>query len=305
MDLFYKDFNQRRYQMPHIFPNSSVKNRVIALTGLGTPKAFSAIISNVIPDIQLQANGQCFPLYLYEVNNTPTQQTPQGGLFDEPSTPTTTGYTRRDAITDAGLKHFTDFYQDQSISKEDLFYYIYGLLHSEEYKSKYADNLTKELPRIPRVKQLADFWAFSKAGRQLAELHINYETVTPYAVKFNCDLNTLKSDDFYVTQMKFAKGKNGEKHDKTSVVYNSKITLTGIPLQAYDYVVNGKPALEWVIERQAVSTHKDSGIINDANDWANETMHNPRYPLELFQRVITVSLETLKIVNGLPKLEIE
>ena len=260
----------------------------------------------MIPDLNnLEGGTQCFPLYFYENDHNPTQTNPQGGLFDEPNAPTTTGYTRRDAITDAGLKHFTDFYQDQSISKEDLFYYIYGLLHSEEYKSKYADNLTKELPRIPRVKQLADFWAFSKAGRQLAELHINYETVTPYAVKFNCDLNTLKSDDFYVTQMKFAKGKNGEKYDKTSVVYNSKITLTGIPLQAYDYVVNGKPALEWVIERQAVSTHKDSGIVNDANDWANETMHNPRYPLELFQRVITVSLETMKIVNGLPKLEIE
>lgn len=301
---FSKYMNDMIYQIPRIFPNSFVKNLVICVSGVGAQNDFTTLITNVIPNLHTIQTGQCFPLYLYEANTTPTQTNPQGGLFDEPSAPTTTGYTRRDAITDAGLKHFTDFYLDHSISKEDLFYYIYGLLHSEEYKSKYADNLTKELPRIPRVKQLADFWAFSKAGSQLAELHINYETVTPYAVKFNCDLNTLKANDFYVTQMKFAKGKNGEKHDKTSVVYNSKITLTGIPLQAYDYVVNGKPALEWVIERQAVSTHKDSGIVNDANDWANETMNNPRYPLELFQRVITVSLETMKIINGLPKLDI-
>jgi predicted helicase len=100
--------------------------------------------------------------------------------------------------------------------------------------------------------------------------------------------------------MKFGAGK-----DKSTVIYNAKITMSGIPLDAYDYVVNGKPALEWVIERQCVKTDKDSGIVNDANDWAIETMHNPRYPLELFQRVITVSIETMKIVNGLPALEIE
>ena len=172
------------------------------------------------------------------------------------------------------------------------------MLHSEDYKTKYADNLSKELPRIPCVKQAADFWAFSKAGRNLAELHINYETVMPYPVTFDVPLDTLNPEDFYVKQMKFAK-----KGDKTTVIYNPKITLKNIPVEAYEYVVNGKPALEWVMERQAVTTHKDSGIVNDANDWAIETMGNARYPLELFQRVITVSLETMKIVNGLPKLE--
>lgn len=110
---------------------------------------------------------------------------------------------------------------------------------------------------------------------------------------------TFADDDFRVTQMKFA-----SKADKTRVIYNHKITMTGIPLEAYDYVVNGKPALEWVMERQAVTTHKESGIVNDANLWATETMGNPRYPLELFQRVITVSLETMKIVRALPKLDI-
>ena len=242
-------------------------------------------------------------------------------MFADETATTNTGIKRRDGITDAGLAHFADFYAEQrvaqgecqSISKEDVFYYIYGLLHSEDYKTRYADNLTKELPRIPRVKKYADFIAFVQAGRALAELHVNYENVPMYPVNFvggALAVQGLEDKDFYVTKMKFGKGSGVDedgkaiKYDKTTVIYNAKITMTDIPLEAYDYIVNGKPALEWVMERQSVSTHKDSGIVNDANDWAIETMGNARYPLELFQRVITVSIETMKIVNGLPKLDI-
>ncbi|EGN4338454.1 damage-inducible protein, partial [Escherichia coli] len=188
------------------------------------------------------------------------------------------------------------------ISEEDVFYFTYGILHSEEYRSRYADNLVKALPRIPCVKKASDFWLFSNAGRELAELHLNYESVEPYKADIDTgslSYSQLGKDDFYVEKMKFAK-----KGEKDTVIYNSKIRIKNIPIEAYDYVVNGKSALEWVMERQGVSTHKDSGIVNDANDWAIETMHNPRYPLELFLRVITVSLETQKIVNSLPKLDI-
>ena len=115
-------------------------------------------------------------------------------------------------------------------------------------------------------------------------------------------MSALSDADYRVEQMKF--GKKGKLTDKTTVIYNHKITMTGIPLAAYDYVVNGKPALEWVMERQAVTTHKDSGIVNDANDWAIETMGDAKYPLELFQRVITVSIETMNIVRALPRLDI-
>ena len=100
-------------------------------------------------------------------------------------------------------------------------------------------------------------------------------------------------------------GKNGKDKDLTTLIYNHRITLTGIPLEAYDYVVNGKPALDWVVERQCVKTDKDSGIVNDANLWATETVGDAKYPLELFQRVITVSLETMEIVNSLPALDID
>jgi len=181
--------------------------------------------------------------------------------------------------------------------------YIYGLLHSQKYRERYADNLNKELPRIPCVKKSKDFWAFSKAGRDLAELHINYETVKPYKVKLEKGIKKLSDEDYYVTKMKFAK--SGKEKDKTTVIYNPKITITDIPIEAYEYVVNGKPALEWVMERQAVTIDKKSGIVNDANLWATETMGNAKYPLELYTRVITVSIETMKIVNALPKLDID
>lgn len=209
---------------------------------------------------------------------------------------------RRDALTDAGLAHFRAAYPGESITKEDIFYYVYGLLHSPDYRERYADNLGKELPRIPCVKSAADFWAFSKAGRELAEWHLNYETVTPYSAKIDTGGVKLTDADYRVEKMRF--GKAGKDKDRTTVIYNHKITVTGIPLDAYDYAVNGKPAIEWVMERQCVKTDKASGIVNDANDWAIETMHDPRYPLDLLLRVVTVSLETQKIVRALPSLEI-
>lgn len=167
-----------------------------------------------------------------------------------------------------------------------------------DYRDRFSDNQSKELRRIPRVKTAADFWAFSQAGRALDEWHLNYETVQPYPLTIEAE-GPLADADYRVEKMKFAK-----KGDKTTVLYNGKITLRDIPEAAWDYVVNGKAALDWVMERQSVKTDKDSGIVNDANDWSIETMGNPRYPLELFQRVVTVSLETQKIVAALPKLDI-
>ncbi len=297
---FNRRLNEMVYQIPKIFPILDSINLTISLTGTGTPKDFSCIITNSVPDIQLHANDQCFPLYLYEETSTENKA---DDLFSHAETNTTDGkYARNDAISNEGLKHFQDAYPTETISKEDIFYYVYGLLQSEDYRSRYADNLTKELPRIPCVKKAKDFWAFSKAGRDLAHWHLNYETVDPYKAKLdlgNKSLKQLEDKDFYVTKMKFPK-----KDQKDTVIYNNAITIREIPLEAYDYVVNGKSALEWVMERQGVSTHKDSGIVNDANDWAIETMGDARYPLDLFLRVITVSLETMKIVRSLPKLDI-
>ena len=289
-------------KMPKVFPTNNHYNIILMTCGVGSRNGFSCFISNIISDANLlEAGSQCFPLYLYEK----VEQT-SGEIFGE-NYEIIDGYQRRDAITDDALAHFQEQYQGENINKEDIFYYIYGLLHSEEYREKYADNLSKQLPRIPKVKNSADFWAFSQVGRDLADLHLNYESIPMYdGVLFKGGLKIVNDtltggigEDFYVEKMKFAK-----KDDKSKVVYNKHFTIENIPLEAYEYIVNGKPALEWVMERQSVKTDKASGIVNDANDWAIETMNNPRYPMELFLRVITVSLETMKIVNQLPKLAI-
>ncbi len=316
---FDKNFNDMIYQIPKIFPDMRACNRVICLTLAGT-KGFSLVITELLPDLHLIGDAQCFPLKLYEPIEKTKQKAssgrkPQGNLFSQSATGVTgelfeavsqnepeTKYAVSDGLTDEGLTYFQSAYPTETISKEDVFYYIYGLLHSEEYRERYADNLTKTLPRIPCVKQAKGFWAFSKAGRELAELHINYETQPKHKVTLDCGkrkLGDLNDANFYVTKMKFAK-----KGVKDTVIYNHAITIRDIPLEAYEYVVNGKPALEWVMERQSVTTHKASGIVNDANDWAIETMGNAKYPLELFQRVVTVSLRTMEIVKGLPDLDI-
>ncbi|QLH15291.1 DEAD/DEAH box helicase [Paracoccus pantotrophus] len=300
---FNRRLNERVYQMPRIFPNADAQNLVIQASGTGVRAGFSVLMSNALPSYDLVEKGQCFPLYLYE------ETQPDDGLFAA-SGDQAGGLTRRDAITDEGLAHFQAAYPGQEISKEDLFYYIYGVLHSPDYRERFANNLAKQLPRIPAVKTFADFAAFRDAGRALGDLHVNFETVAPYMVTFKegdhrlipeADANPKK---FYrVKKMKF--GGKGKEKDRSTVIYNDHITIQNIPLEAYDYVVNGKPALEWVMERQVVKTDKASGIVNDANDYANETVGDPRYPLELFQRVITVSLETMRIVNGLPGLDID
>ncbi|MYZ51585.1 DEAD/DEAH box helicase [Malikia spinosa] len=316
---FNRRFNDMVYQMPRIFPSHGVENIVICISGVGSKNGLSVLLSNSVADLQVQFNGQCFPLYLYEVEDAPEDEKddrpdgskPQPSLFQEENgdlfeavaaKPAEPQYKRRDAITDVGLAHFQAAYPGEMIGKEDLFYYVYGLLHSPDYRERYADNLSKELPRIPCVKTAADFWAFSQAGRQLADLHLNYETVTPYPATVTGDTGNLIPAQYRVEKMKY--GKQGKGKDLSTVHYNALITVSGIPLEAYEYVVNGKSAIDWVMERQCFKVDRDSGIVNDANDWAVETMGNPRYPLELLLRVVTVSVETMKIVKALPKLDI-
>ncbi|MHC9237380.1 type ISP restriction/modification enzyme [Pseudooceanicola sp. 502str34] len=303
-EYYDKLFNEYVYQTPRLFGESeAVQNNAILVSGTGARSGFSALMVQQIYSGDLIEKGQCFPLYLYEGTQA------DDGLFAS-SGDQAGGITRRDAITDEGLAHFQAAYTGEEIRKEDLFYYIYGLLHSPDYRKRFANNLAKQLPRIPAVKTFADFAAFREAGRALGDLHVNFESVEPYMVNFKEGDHRLindaeaNPDKFYrVKKMKF--GGKGKDKDRTTVIYNENITMQNVPLEAYDYVVNGKPALEWVMERQVVKTDKASGIVNDANDYANETIGNPKYPLELFQRVITVSLETMKIVRELPELVID
>ncbi|WP_417822546.1 DEAD/DEAH box helicase [Thalassospira lucentensis] len=301
--LYYsRRLNERVYQIPKLYPYVSIKNRSIVVSGVGSRNGLSVIMCDFVPDLNmLEAGAQCFPLKLYEKN-----EAKDGDMFA--NDPAVNDYRIKDGITDDGLAHFKVAYPNEDISKEDIFYYVYGLLHSEDYRTRYADNLSKSLPRIPCVKKATDFWAFSKEGRALGDLHVNYETVDPYPVTYKQgDLRTAVIDDaeaFYrVEKMKFG-GKASAK-DKTTVIYNPRITLQNIPPEAYDYIVNGKPAIEWVMERQCVKTDKASGIVNDTNRYAIETVGDPSYPLKLLERVITVSLETMKIVRALPALDID
>ncbi len=279
-----KDMNDMQYQMLKFFPTPQHENLVIQLTGVGSSKDFSCLICDIIPDIQRLFNGQCFPLYWYEERNADSP------MLDLDLEADTGDYIRHDGISDFGLKQFRAAYGDPKIGKEDIFYYVYGLLHSEEYRTKYVNDLKKELPRIPFAK---DFCGFSKAGRELAALHLNYETVEPYPLE-----EEHTGGDYRIEgKMRFPK-----KGEKDAIIYNSSTILRGIPEEAYEYIVNGKSAIEWLMDRYAVTTDKDSGIVNDPNDWCTEH-NNPRYIIDLIKRIVTVSVETVKITRSLPKLE--
>ncbi len=292
---FDREFNERVYQLPRLFPEPAIENRVIAVSGIGASKDFSALITDTVPNFHMHDTGQCFPLYLYEKD-----EPAEGELIGrEPEGELVNGYRRRSAITDTILAEFRAAY-GPSVTKEDIFYYVYGVLHSPEYRARFASDLKKMLPRLPVTRDTPDFWRFSQAGRNLAHWHLNYETVEPWPVQEDADsLAFDPATDLLVQKMTF--GRKDRQVDKTTIHYNARITLTGIPIEAYDYVVNGKPALEWIMERYQITVDKDSGIRNDPNDWAREH-GQPRYILDLLKRVIRVSMETIRIVSALPAL---
>ncbi|WP_415902828.1 DEAD/DEAH box helicase [Neptuniibacter sp. QD29_5] len=297
--LFYsKKLNERTYQTGKIYPADDIENKTIAVTGAGS-KEFSALMFDNIPCLDSMEKGQNLPLYIY-------QKTTAAGLFSESDG--NNEFVRSSGITDFGLHTFQTKYGRDDITETDIFHYTYAILHSKDYRSRYKENLTKEMPRIPAVNNERDFWFFVKAGYELAAIHTGYDDVEKYPVTIaEGDLNLAVIEDeaeyFRVNKMKFGGKKPNE--DKTTIHYNNQITLTNIPLRAYDYYVNGKSAIEWVMERQAIKTDPKTGILNDPNNFANEVMANPAYPLELLQRVITVSLETLDIVESLPQLDID
>ena len=280
---FNRELNERVYQIPKIFPNPEMKNTVICLPGIGSVKDFSVHISNMIRDLDTYGGIQCFPLYYYEKRSAyhPT-------LFDTGNEE----YTRKDGITNFILERCRESYGPK-VTKEDIFYYVYGLLHSPDYRKAFAADLKKMLPRIPLVEKPADFWAFSKAGRTLADLHLNYETQPACR---EVVVEGAEHGNFHVEKMRFP-----DKKDKSVIEFNPWIKLTNIPLEAYDYVVNGRSAIEWIMERYQIKTDKASGITNDPNDWAQE-QGKPRYILDLLLSVISVSMQTLSIIKTLPQL---
>ena len=312
-----------------IYPTAQHNNVVIAVSGVGQQKPFSPFITDSISDLQVVDKAQYFPLYWYEENKNP-----QATLFDEAET---NRYIRRDGITDWILQEVRNRYGgSRAITKEHIFYYVYSLLHSLQYRERFADDLKKSLPRIPIVDNVQDFMAFYKAGKELADLHLNYEqginiqatgqdgeyayfaempmkAYQTHRVKVCDDIDIWKSgwtdatyQHFAVEKMRFAKvrDENGKLiADKSKIIYNGHITIESIPLKAYEYIVNGKSAIEWIMERYAVTIDKASQIKNDPNDWSKEH-EQPRYILDLLLSVIILSCQTVDIVNALPILKI-
>ncbi|MBQ6340007.1 MAG: DEAD/DEAH box helicase [Kiritimatiellae bacterium] len=291
-------------QIPRLFPTATHKNRLICISGEGVTKPFSCIMTDIIPDYELIGKSQCFPLYVY----TKEERGEQMSLFDKGDDE----YRCTSGITDFMLERCRAEFGEK-VTKEDIFYFIYGVLHSPDYRKRFEADLKKSLARIPLPKTGADFAAFVKAGRKLGDLHCGYETVKPWE---GCVVDVVPGYDspYHVTKMKFAKkdnptdeNKNGkldrwEIEDRSRIIYNDRVTIRGIPLAAYDYVVNGKSAIEWVMERYQVTTNKDSGIVNDPNKWLVEC-GNERYIVDLILKVVTVSMETQKIVAKLPVME--
>lgn len=297
---FAAEFNESIGLSPKLFPTPNHRNLVICVSGIGASKDFSTLITDCIPDLQLQFNGQCFPLYWYDDSTADIADlfSAQQSEMDR--------YVCRDGVTDWILSTARKQYGSR-VTKEDIFYYVYGILHAPDYRTTFAADLKKSLPRLPLVESPDDFWAFSRAGRSLAELHLGYERVELYAgCRTIYSPLTNRGDEIsYLIDDKMRFGKLDSKTaDKRIIHYNAGITIENIPLEAYDYVVNGKSAIEWVMERYAVKTDPASRIENNPNDWCREH-DDPKYIYNLLLRIITVSLETMKIVRSLPKLKLE
>ncbi|MAT38978.1 MAG: DNA helicase [Ectothiorhodospiraceae bacterium] len=334
---FDKHLNERRYQLPAAFPTHESDNVSICVSAVGNTKPFHCLITNVIPDLHLTGDSQCFPFYTYDPD----------------------GSNRTENITDWALGEYRRRYPSAAlragggeVEKWDIFYYIYGILHSPEYREKYAANLRRELPRIPYVKSAEDFWAFSEAGRRLAFLHLNYDVTekseligahplpvggdnrggrSPSEMKsveesprLDAEDSARRADplarsfgpqggevieeyplqhietpdtplDWRVEKMRWK-----DKKEKTILVYNNFLTLAGIPPEAHRYKLGNRSALDWIVDQYRVKTDKRSGITNDPN-----RPDDPQYIVRLIKKIVTVSLETMKVVDGLPMLDVE
>ena len=285
---FDRRFNERVLQMPRLFPSPAHENTVIAVSGVGAGAGYSVLATNVIPCLTMAGAGnavQCFPQYLYDAS-------PEGQMFGVEGD-IVAGYQRRSAISDTTLDRYRQRYGD-AVTKDDIFDYVYGILHSREYQERFGADLGKVLPRVPMVE---NFVGFSVAGRSLRDLHIGYERLEPYPLEGAPGAEAAGSQ-LQVVEMTFPK--RGKESDRSRIIYNSHIILSGIPPEAHRYEVNGRSAIEWVMERYKVTTDRASGIRNDPNQWSDD----PRYVVDLLGRMVRVSLETVRILDGLPKLDL-
>ncbi|MCY4431162.1 MAG: hypothetical protein OXC11_12325 [Rhodospirillales bacterium] len=247
---------------------------------IGSTRPFSALIVNSMPDLHFVAFGQCFPRYRYA-----QPANGEAGLFDGDAS-----RERVDNISDTALTAFRKHYTNDTITKDAIFDYVYGVLHAPDYRARFGNDLTKELPRIPKAP---DFHAFAAAGQALARLHLEYETCTEYPLREELKPDNPQPEHFRLgtRAMRYADDA------KTTLIVNDHVRLSGIPAEAHRYAVNGRTPLGWFIARYRITTDKRSGITNDPNGWFDD----PRDLIAAIRRIVHVSVETVRIVDGLPK----
>ena len=270
--------------MDVVFPSNELKNRVICVPGVGSTKPFSVLAVDSMPDLELISKGQCFPRYRYRQPDDVQDQLP--GMGGEPE--------RIDNVTDTALARFRTHYRDNAITKDAIFDYAYGILHAPGYRERFANDLAKVLPRIPFAP---DFHPFADAGRALMDLHLGYETCREYPLDvIFAREGEPRPEHFRIGRraMRFADD------ERSALILNDHIRLAGIPPEAHLYEVNGRTPLEWFIDRYRIVQDKQSGIVNDPNAWFDD----PRDLIAAFRRIVYVSVETVRIVRGLPALAV-
>ena len=290
---FSNDYNQV-YSMPKLFPEKSSENKIICVSGVGGKVDFSCFIIDKIPDNQLLTNGQFFPLYIYEKNEENIKY--ETDLFNNKNN---LSFHKFNNISNFTLNTFKEKYLKISnkINPENIFYYIYGLLSSPEYLERFNNDTKRSLPKIPFAK---DFLVFMEAGKKLSDLNINYNKADLY--KLNVEMPSKKIiENFKISKMYY--GKKDKQIDKTVIYLNDKIKISNIPTETNQYIISGKSALDWIVERyQFTEDIKETKLINDPNDLLLENS-DFEYIIKLIQRVVTVSVESVKIKNSLPKID--
>ena len=299
---FDPDLNHRQGQMSSVFPTSRHENRGFVLVAPGESVGLYVLATDLLPDLHVLATNQFFARWTYE----PADPQESQGAFDLSGEEAVAvdGFRRLDNITDQALAAYRRWY-GPLVTTDDVFAFVYGLLHSPDYRTRFAADLKRTLPHIPRI-EATDFTAFRDAGQALLDLHINYEAVDAYPLTVTGDHPTGPgSADLYgwfaVEKLRWSG--TAKTRDRTTIVYNNHITIAGIPEAAHEYMLGSRSALEWILDRYQVRTDKPSGIRNDPNDYSRE-VNNPRYILDLIAKVTTVSVRTVEIVNALPPLRI-
>ena len=283
-------FAQRKGKIQQIFPESSSENCVICLPNKGSKNPFSALITDTMPDRHFIEAAQCFPRYQYPKPSD--KQNASESLLGIDDTP-----DRIDNISDTALRTFREHYTDDSITKDVIFDYVYGILHAPSYCEQFANDLSKMIPRIPFAP---DFHAFADAGKKLADLHLNYETCEQYPLRVEypnissppTDLEDAAPNLFLLTEKAMRFGDI----ERRTLIINEHVRLSSIPEDAHRYIVNGRSPLEWFIDRYKIKTDPDSGIVNDPNGW----FADPRDLVTAIARIIHLSVQSTRIINTLP-----